>query len=87
MVRFDSKEPHEVGISKGGGPARTSDPKRIDCIDAFGRRHANDLLPFQARIAIHLLPGQLTDLVQRLKDAVPLFLVESEPGLLEEFVI
>ena len=87
MVRLDGEEPHEIGISKSGGPARPSNPKGIDRINAFGRRNANDLFPFQPRIAVDLVPSQLPDLVQRLKNTVPLFLFEPEPGLLEGLVI
>lgn len=87
MVLLDGKKTHEIAIAKSGSPARPGDPKRIDRISAFGRRHADDLLPFQPRIAIDLVPGQLPDLVQRFKDALPLFLVEPEPGLLKALVI
>ena len=87
MIRFHGQQPHEIAIAKSRGPARPGDPKRIDRINAFGRRNADDLLPFQPRIAIDLIPGQLPDLVQRFKNALPLFLVEPEPGLLEALVI
>lgn len=87
MIGFHCQESHEIAIAESRGPARPGDSKRIDRVDALWRRNADDLLPFQPRIAIDLIPSQLPDLVQRLKDALPLFLVEPEPGLLEALVI
>jgi hypothetical protein len=87
VIRFHGQQPQEIAIAKSRGPARPGDSKRIDRIDALWQRNADDLLPLEPRISIYLIPSQLPDLVQRLKDALPLFLVEPEPGLLEALVI
>ncbi len=59
MVRRDGQEPHEIPIAIGDSTSRLGNAQRIDRTDSGQGRDADDLLPFQAVVAIDLDPGHL----------------------------
>ncbi len=60
VIHLYCEESHEFPVTVRCGPPCLCDTKRVDSVDAFGRSHAVDLLPFEAGIAVNLRPGHLS---------------------------